>query len=166
MNKKEIELIFEYDKWADLKLFEVIGELTEDQYKKDLNSSFGGIQGTFVHILSANKVWLNRWMGKEPEPLSSENFPDIKVLKKQWDTYQCDVGNFIQSLSDEKLNAPLQYMDFKGKTYDQPLYQQIQHKVNHSSYHRGQLVMMLRQLKMPVVSTDLISYIRQKEIND
>lgn len=166
MNKKEIGLLFEYDKWADLKLFEAVGALTGEQYKKDLNSSFGGIQGTFVHILSANKVWLNRWIGKEPEPLLIENFPDIKVFKKQWDTYQCDVGNFIQSLSDEKLNAPLQYKDFKGKTYDQPLYQQIQHKVNHSSYHRGQLVIMLRQLKMPVVSTDLISYIRQKEIND
>jgi uncharacterized damage-inducible protein DinB len=164
MTKKEIQLLFEYDTWADLKLLEVIAALTGDQYKKDLHSSFGGIQGTLVHILSANRVWLYRWRGKEPEPLKIENFPAMEVVKKQWDTYQCEISNLLQSLTEEKLNAPLQYSDFKGNTYAQPLCQQMQHKVNHSSYHRGQLVVMLRQLGAAVVSTDLITYIRQKEI--
>jgi uncharacterized damage-inducible protein DinB len=165
MTKKEIQLLFEYDTWADLKLLEVIAALTGDQYKKDLHSSFGGIQETLVHVLSANQVWLYRWIGKEPEPLKIENFRAIEVVKKQWDTYQCEISNFLQILTEEKLNAPLQYSDFKGNTYAQPLCQQMQHKVNHSSYHRGQLVMMLRQLGTAVVSTDLITYIRQKEIH-
>jgi len=148
-----------------LKLLEVIAALTGDQYKKDLHSSFGGIQGTLVHILSANQVWLYRWIGREPEPLKNENFPAIEIVKKQWDTYQCEIGNFLQSLTEAKLNALLQYSDFKGNTYAQPMCQQMQHKVNHSSYHRGQLVMMLRQLRTAVVSTDLITYIKQKEIH-
>lgn len=166
MDKKEIELLYEYDKWADLKMFEKIAALTRDQYIKNLNSSFGGIQGTLVHILSANKIWLNRWMGKEPEPLLVENFPQLEIVKKQWDMYQCEIGNFMWGLTKEKLNTPLQYEDFKGNDYAQLLYQQMQHKINHSSYHRGQLVMMLRQLGMAVVSTDLINYIRQKEMHD
>ena len=62
MTKKEIQLLFEYDTWADLKLFEVITALKGHQYKKDLHSSFGGILGTLAHILSANKVWLCRWI--------------------------------------------------------------------------------------------------------
>jgi uncharacterized damage-inducible protein DinB len=165
MTKKEIQLLFEYDTWADSKLQDVIAALTGDQYKKDLHSSFGGIQGTLIHILSANRVWLYRWIGKEPEPLKNENFPAMEVVKKQWDTYQCEIGNFLQSLTEAKLNALLQYSYFKGNTYAQPLCQQMQHKVNHSSYHRGQLVMMLRQLGTAVVSTDLITYIRQKEIH-
>jgi len=166
MTKNEIQLLFEYDTWADLKLLEVIAPLTGDQFKKDMHSSFGGIQGTLVHILSANRVWLYRWMGKKPESLKIENFPAVEIVKKQWETYQCEINNFLQSLTEEKLNAPLQYSDMKGNTYSQPLYQQMQHKVNHSSYHRGQLVTMLRQLGTAVVSTDLIYYIRQKEIHD
>ena len=165
MTKKEIHLLFEYDTWADSKLQDVIAALTGDQYKKDLHSSFGGIQGTLVYILSANQVWLYRWIGKEPEPLKYENFPAMEIVKKQWDTYQCEIGNFLQSLTEAKLNALLQYSNFKGNTYAQPLCQQMQHKVNHSSYHRGQLVMMLRQMGTAVVSTDLITYIRQKEIH-
>jgi uncharacterized damage-inducible protein DinB len=162
MTQQEIQLLFDYDKWADLKLLEAVAVLTEDQYKKDLGSSFGGIHGTLVHIFSADRVWLDRWMGKTPSPLKAEHLPTIEVLKKQWDIYHFDVSSFIRSLTEEKVNGLLTYLDFKGNTYAQPLCQQMQHKVNHSSYHRGQIIMMLRQLEMAVVSTDLINYIRQK----
>jgi uncharacterized damage-inducible protein DinB len=163
MTKKEIQLLFDYDQWADMKLLEALAVLKPDQYTKDLGASFGGIQGTLVHILSANKVWLNRWAGKTPEPLKADDFPTIEVLKKAWDTYHFDCGNFSKSLSEDNLNASLQYVDFKGNSYNHPLYQQVQHKVNHSSYHRGQIVTLLRQMGVQAVSTDMINYIRQKD---
>jgi uncharacterized damage-inducible protein DinB len=165
MTQKEIQLLYDYDKWADLKILEAIATLTGDQYKKDLGSSFGGIRGTLVHILSADRVWLCRWTGKTMALLKAEDFPTIEVVKKQWDTYHFEIGNFVRSLSDEKLNESLAYTDFKGNSYAHPLCQQMQHKVNHSSYHRGQVVTMLRQLEVGVVSTDFINYIRQKETN-
>ena len=163
MTKKEIQLLFDYDAWADGKLFEAIASLSMEQCQKDLKSSFGGILGTLVHILSANIVWSDRWRGKTPALLKSEDFPSIEVVKKKWDTYHHDIGNFLQGLSEEKFNAPFQYTDFKGNVFTHPLSQQMQHKVNHSTYHRGQIVTMMRQLEMQVVSTDLINYMRQKD---
>jgi uncharacterized damage-inducible protein DinB len=163
MTQNEIQLLYDYDKWADLKLLEVIAVLTKDQYKKDLGSSFGGIHETLVHILSADIIWLNRWTGKKSTLLKAEDLPTVEVVKKQWDAYHCEIGNFVRSLTEEKLNEPLPYTDFKGNSYSHPLFQQMQHKVNHSSYHRGQVVTMLRQMGEKVVSTDLINYIRQKE---
>ena len=163
MTPNEIQLLYEYDKWADLKLLEVIAALKKDQYKKDLGSSFGGIHETIVHILSADRIWFDRWTGKTPVLIKAEDLPTIEVVKKQWDAYHCEIGNFVRSLTEEKLNVPLPYTDFKGYSYSHPLFQQMQHKVNHSSYHRGQVVTMLRQMGEKVVSTDLINYIRQKE---
>ena len=44
-----------------------------------------------------------------------------------------------------------------------PLAHMIQHLVNHGSYHRGQLTMMLRLLgAAPPESTDLIRYYRDR----
>ena len=163
MTKKEIQLLFDYDKWADLKLLEAIAPLTGEQCKKEMKSSFGGIHGTLVHILSADKVWCDRWTGKTPGLLKSEDYPTVETVKKQWDTYHHEIGNFLQSLTEETLNTPMQYADFKGNVFTHPLSQQMQHKVNHSTYHRGQIVTMLRQLEMQVVSTDLITYMRQKD---
>jgi uncharacterized damage-inducible protein DinB len=38
----------------------------------------------------------------------------------------------------------------------------MQHVVNHSSYHRGQVTTLLRQLGAKPVATDLITYYRQQ----
>jgi uncharacterized damage-inducible protein DinB len=163
MTKKEIEQLFDYDAWADVRIFEVAAALSTDQYKRDLHASFGSIHGTFVHIISANRTWLNRWTGKTPEPLIMENFQTIEIVKKQWDAYQYEISNFLQGVSEENLREPFRYSDFKGNTYAQPLFQQMLHKVNHSSYHRGQIVVLLKQLDAEVVGTDLITYLRQKD---
>ncbi|MBN1399077.1 MAG: damage-inducible protein DinB [Bacteroidetes bacterium] len=165
MNKKDIEALYEYDKWADLKMFEAASLLTKEQYLKNLISSFGGIQGTFVHIMSANIIWLSRWTGKEQLPLQAADFPVLEILKKRWDIYQLEMANFINSLNEEKIIAQLSYKDFKGKTHEQPLYLLMQHKVNHSTYHRGQLTVLLKQSGAGVVGTDFITYIREKEMH-
>jgi uncharacterized damage-inducible protein DinB len=73
--------------------------------------------------------------------------------------------NEIQLLFEYAAWADSRLTDFMGNTNTQPLYQQMQHKMNHSSYHRGQFVAMLKRFGAAVVSTDLISYIRQKEIH-
>ncbi len=166
MTQNEIQQLYEYDKWADLKLLEVIAAISKERYKKDLASSFGGIHGTLVHILSADKVWSARWTKSTPAFLKAEDFPTVEVVKKQWDAYHCEINNFVRGLTEEKLNGPFSYTDFKGNSYTHPLFQQMQHKVNHSTYHRGQIVTMLRQMGEKVVSTDMINYIRQKEARD
>jgi uncharacterized damage-inducible protein DinB len=37
----------------------------------------------------------------------------------------------------------------------------LQHVVNHSTYHRGQIATMLRQLGTKAIPTDLIAYHRE-----
>ena len=83
MTQLEIQLLYEYDIWADLKLLEVIGTLNNDLYKKDLGSSFGGVHGTLVHVLSADRIWLSRWTEKTAASLKAGDFPTVDVLKKQ-----------------------------------------------------------------------------------
>jgi uncharacterized damage-inducible protein DinB len=165
MTKADIKLLYEYDRWANFKTIEVVAALTVDQFKKNLGASFENIHGTLVHILSADRVWLDRWIGKAPSPLKAENVPTAEVLKKQWDTYYLEVDNFLHGLTDDRLSEPLRYTDFKGNTHAQPLGLQMQHKVNHTSYHRGQIVTMLRQLNVKPVGTDFINFLRQKEAN-
>jgi len=123
MSQHEIQILYDYDQWADLKLLEVIAATNKDHYKQDLASSFGGIHGTLVHILSADKVWFARWTGQTPVLLKPEGFPTVEVEKKQWDAYRCEMSHFVRGLTEEKLNQPLQYDDFKGNSYSHPFSQ-------------------------------------------
>lgn len=163
MTKADIQLLFEYDRWANFKMIEVVAGLAPDQLKKNTGASFESIHGTLVHILSADKIWLDRWTGKTPSPLKAESIPTTEVLKKQWDMFYLDVGNFLSGLTDDHLVEPHRYTDFKGNEHDQPLDLQMFHKVNHASYHRGQVVTMLRQLSVKPLSTDFINFLRHRE---
>lgn len=165
MTKTEIQLLFEYDTWANLKLVELIATLPAEQYKKDLGSSFASIHGTSVHILSADNVWLDRWRGKTPSPLTVEDIPTIEVVKKHWDSFYFEIRDYLRNLTDDQLNEPLPYTDFHGNSHAQLLCQQMQHKVNHSTYHRGQIVTMLKQLGVKPVSTDFVNFLCQKGEN-
>lgn len=166
MNREEIGVLFEYDRWATNKLLEIIGRIPEDLYLKNLGSSHGGLRGTLVHMIGAGEVWLKRWSGENPTvPWKEEDFPTFASMSKRWTSYQAAFADFFPTLTNERLAAPLTYRDMKGNEYTVLLWKQMQHLVNHGSYHRGQLVAMLRIIGMKPVGTDLIHYYRQAEKN-
>jgi uncharacterized damage-inducible protein DinB len=52
------------------------------------------------------------------------------------------------------------YADLRGEAQLSRVGESVRHLVNHGSYHRGQLVTMLRQLGHAAPNTDLIAYYR------
>ena len=162
MTVQECKALFEYDRWATNRLLETVATLPEDQYMKDLGSSFGGVRGTLVHIYGADWVWLQRWRGNSPSALiKEEEIPTLQMLKQRWEDLRTELDGFLGSVTEEKLQASLGYRDTKGVPYSLPLYQQLQHRINHSTYHRGQIVTFLRQLGAKPQGTDLILFYRE-----
>ena len=160
MTKQEIVVLFKYDAWATSHQLSAIEKLSDEQYEKDMGSSHRGIQGTLSHCYGAERVWLARWTGKGanamPEGLLSRH-----GLRDRWNALHAEMLEYAEGLTDEKLFATFAYKDLRGNPYSQPLWQQMQHIANHSTYHRGQITTMLRQLGIPPVATDLIAYYRQ-----
>ena len=164
MTRDEIVTLFDYDRWATVELLDIIVGIPDDVYRKNLDSSHGGIHGTLVHLIGACSLWLSRWHGESPARLwKEEDFRSFSELREKWDGYQSRLAVYLQNLSDESLNAPLRYKDMKGNPYSMVLWKQMQHLVNHGSYHRGQIVTLLRILGVNPAGTDLIYYYREKE---
>ncbi|HEY5615455.1 MAG TPA: DinB family protein [Bacteroidota bacterium] len=162
MTLNDIKILFDFDKWATNRILEIVATLPEDLYSKSLNSSHGGIRGTLVHTFSADWVWLERWKGNNPTVfIKEEDIPTFPLLNERWAKLRNDMDGFVASLNEEKIQAGLSYKDMKGNPYTQLLWQQMQHLINHSTYHRGQVVTMLRQVGVKPVATDLIAYYRQ-----
>ena len=60
------------------------------------------------------------------------------------------------------MNRPFEYRSFDGTLQQQPFSQMLQHVVNHGSYQRGQVTMMLRQLGVaPAKQMDLVAFYRE-----
>lgn len=70
---------------------------------------------------------------------------------------------FLSDLGEDGISRTIAYRLFDGQPTSQPFSQMLQHVVNHGSYHRGQVVTMLRQLGAPPPgSVDLITFYRKE----
>jgi uncharacterized damage-inducible protein DinB len=63
-------------------------------------------------------------------------------------------------MTPSDVNRVIEYRLMSGQPAASPLWQMLQHLINHGSYHRGQVTTMLRQLGRPAIATDLIVFYR------
>ena len=160
----EIRDLFAYDRWANRRLLDAVSRLTPEQFTRDLGSSYPSVQATLAHLLAANWVWLERWQGRSPGGLPDAGWAvgTFEAMLDKWAEVEAGQRTFVESLTDEALEAGLSYRNTKGEPFEQPLWQTLRHAVNHASYHRGQVVTMLRQLGTEAVSTDLVLFYREE----
>lgn len=164
MTLEEISTLFRYDEWATKRTIESVSSLPDEQYKRDLKSSFGGIHGTLSHIYWADCLWLERWKGNTASSsVNTDQIQSLDVLNDRWEDYRKNLNVYLANITETQLSAPLSYTDTRGNSHSELLYQQMQHRVNHASYHRGQIVTMLRQLGEKPQATDLIAFYRTRQ---
>lgn len=163
MHLNDIRTLYDFNYWAKKRIMEVVGTLSSEQYCKDMGSSHGGIRGTLVHTMGAEEIWLKRWKGETISSFAKEgDFPDLTSLTSRWAIVERDILHFCEALAgDEAIQKRFEYKDLRGNAYSSVLYEAMQHLVNHSTYHRGQVVTMLRQAGAKPVATDLIAYYRE-----
>ena len=161
MNVQYIHALYAYDRWANEQLLGAVAKLEQVQFVRAQGSSFPSVRDTLVHIVSAQWVWLQRWKGNSlKRHFDNATFPTCEAVRSWLGEVENEQIKFLTTLTDEKLLAPLSYSNFEGKSFAEPLWQQMTHRVNHSTYHRGQVTTMLRQLGAKAVPLDMIAYFR------
>lgn len=164
MNRQDIELLYRYDRWANDLVFGCASKLTAEQFTRDLQSSHRSVRDTLAHILAAEWIWLERWLGNSPKALfDPAQFFDLASVSAKLREVEQNQIKFIETLTDQSLGALVAYTNTKGERWEYPLGHQMQHVVNHSSYHRGQVTTMLRQLGAEAVSVDLLYFFDAKD---
>jgi uncharacterized damage-inducible protein DinB len=161
MTLTEIKFLHAYNSWANNHIFETLAPVPEEKYKRDMKSSHGGLHGTLVHIVGAEKLWLERFAGNAQPMLKSDSVPSLAELRSLWEKTGFDMARWLGAMSDRKLQETFTMKTLKGDTYTHVFWHAFQHMVNHSSYHRGQIITMLRQLDEKPVTTDLIRFYRE-----
>lgn len=159
MNRHDVQYLYEYNKWANARVLDAVSKLTPEQFTRDLQSSHGSVRDTVAHILAAEWIWLERWKGVSPPALlDPSDFPTVDAVRTRLTSVESECAQFIDGLTDQSLGVLITYTNTRGEQWTYPLGQMLQHVANHSSYHRGQVVTMLRQLGAGVVPVDLLVY--------
>ncbi len=167
MNAAEIRTLYGYNRWANRRLLRAAQLLKWQDFTKDLGASHGSIRGTLVHILWGEWLWLRRWRGESPKQvIAPEEFPDWRAVESRWNGVEQEHNMFLESLTDELLIRRVSYENLEGVRWEYSLAEMMQHLANHSSYHRGQVAVLLRQLGQTPPATDSLVFLDEQRAPD
>jgi uncharacterized damage-inducible protein DinB len=163
MTPQEMLVLYEFNAWANRRMLGVVAAVKQEEFLRPMGSSFGSLRDTTAHIYGAEWVWLERFQGRSPASLpDGADFQDVASLREKWAELEARLHKFVGSLTQDDLNRVLEYKTLKFGVYSNPLWQSMQHVVNHGTYHRGQITTLLRQLGAQPVLTDLMHYYRER----
>jgi len=155
----------DYNIWANNLVIEAMLKLPENSVTQTINSSFQSLRATTLHCWSAEDIWLQRLMQAE-NPFWSESIfkGSFEDACSNWQVVSIGVAHYVANLDEIGFMANLSYRDMQQNPHTTPVFQILLHVFNHATYHRGQLITMLRQVgETTVPRTDFIVFARMKE---
>jgi len=173
MTKDDVELLYEYDRWANNRVLQACSALSNEQFTRDLGGSFSSIRDTLMHIFAGEWGWLQYWKEPSPDPdfitkmmerrkilFDPNAFPDLASVQRKWAEVETEEREFVQLLTQEHLERKLPVRATQLK-----LIHLMQHVANHSTYHRGQIALMMRQLGAVPQATDFHRFMMERPHN-
>jgi len=163
MTPQEMRALYDYNAWANHRSLEAASKLAIEKFVQPMGSSFSSVRDTLAHIYGGEWLWLERFQGRSPSSLpDTAQFADIGSLRERWNELEPRLLAFVRGLTQSDLDRVFEYKTLKFGVYKNPLWQSMQHLVNHGSYHRGQVTTLLRQQGAEAISTDLMHFYRER----
>ena len=162
--KEVLTQLAAYSIWANQQIIDTINQLPEEKQKQQVPSSFSSLYTTVLHMYDAESSWWQRMKLQERILRPSDDFSgDMRELGNHLLHQYIQWYEWITNASEHQLQHVFHYQNTKREQFKQPIYQMLTHVFNHGTYHRGQLVNMLRQLQVDKIpGTDFIAWSRRK----
>ena len=164
--KEILTLYTRYNLWANRKICGFIIDAGDERTDKIIISSFDTIRKTLYHIWDAQSIWYLRLKSESVLDWPSKNFNGkLEEAINKFHKKSQDIIDLVKEKNEEELNEVCNYSAMNGKQFSNKISGIIMHCMNHSTFHRGQIVTMLRNAGYTnLSSTDLIMYLREDNL--
>lgn len=152
-----------YNRWANTAMVNWLRTKPADALTREVPSSFPTLRETLLHIWGAEKIWLERLQQVPTGPFLSQVFTgsDAELLDGLLHC-SADFAACLQNQPPDFFQTTCPFRLLNGTEDARPRHQMILHCMQHSTYHRGQIVTMARNLGFTdPPQTDYIKYVRE-----
>ena len=154
-------LLLEFSNAANDRVIEGLRGLTPELLLSPLRNDFLSPFGLMVHILSSERVWLDRWKGAYPPVLiMTEDIPTLDALVAAWQPLRAEMREFVEGVEDEEMD--ISYNTTQGVEHRMPWWQLFLHVFNHTTEHRSQVALFLATRDIDVGNLDLVWFLRER----
>ncbi len=135
-----------YNGWANGRLYDAVGALPEEDYRKQRTAAFfGSIAGTLNHILLVDRLWLDRlegaaWYPAKLDDILYDDFAGLRAAREAEDDRICAL---LDGLSEASLARDVAFKTSGGDSYSMQAGRILTHVFNHQTHHRGQVHALL-----------------------
>jgi uncharacterized damage-inducible protein DinB len=162
MNIQEILLIYDYNYWANGRILGAASGLTTEQFTAPASFPYGGVRGTLVHVLEAEKSWRLRFEGIPwPGDYAETDFPTLAGLQAALADEEKAMRAYLAGLSEVALVGSVTYpIDEAPGIRSRILWQCLYHVVNHGTQHRSEAAALLTDYGHSPGDLDFTSFMK------
>lgn len=162
MNIQNIRFMFEYNFWANGKILAAASKVSQEQFLAPANFPFGGLRGTLVHIVDAERLWRDLFeKGLVTPDLNPEDFPTFKSLETEFHEEEKALRAYLNGLTEEEMERRLKYTTDQGITRDRERWHGFFHLINHGTQHRSEAAAILTSLNASPGDIDFTMFLNE-----
>ncbi len=148
-----LEKLGQYLIWADEAIWNLVKDLSDEEFAQSSGGGMRSIRARYVHLARDFWEWLMDWTGESPEDEPDFESMPRDELFESIAAYERKLVGLIKSRTFDTLE-----LDADGNKIRLVFGEFFFHMVNHSTYHRGQIVANLRMLGKKVLMTDYVPF--------
>src|SRR2546426_5684613 len=92
--------LFDYNYWARDRQLEACATLTPEQFLRPLGNSFSSLRDTLAHLVGAEWIWLERWLGHTPRSMPSWELTTTAAVEEPRRAVERDMQQYLPRLSE------------------------------------------------------------------
>ncbi len=146
----------EFNLWANQRIHEMLIKLDESILYTQTPSSFNSIDYTLQHMLRTQRYWNLFITGASTEGFNwAVREGEVQLIMAELIDISATMVKNFRAFSEKDLQEILN-LDTPWAKNQLPRYEYIFHVINHSTFHRGQIITMLRSLGITdgILNTD------------
>ncbi|TFH10399.1 MAG: hypothetical protein E4H14_02585 [Candidatus Thorarchaeota archaeon] len=143
----------QYTLWADERIWEVVQTLTDEEFSQTCDEKSGCIRDRYLHMAQGHSQLYHRWINENSEKKELESLSRDGLFSF---LHHCNglIMDLIQGNGFDAAKIP-----FSSGEILLTMEEMVFNIINHATYHRAQIVLLLRQLGKSVNATDYVPYL-------
>lgn len=148
-----------YNRAANERLYAACGEVEDAVLARPTHASLGSILAILEHVLAADRIWMSRLEGAQAETptrgLREPTLTSLAPLRRERERTDAAIEAMFGAAGEAFYGGTVRSVNSAGQEARDPVPIAVQHMFNHQTHHRGQVHVLLREVRRKSLVLDM-----------
>lgn len=158
MNVPAFTSLFDYNAWANRRLWDCVQQLSEEQFDHHIDHSIGSIHNQVAHIMGVEYWWFQFLRTGQLKFVTDADCATRESIRAKWDETEQVIRDYVAALTPAELAREVSPPFWEAEKPSIRVYEALFQVAIHSIDHRAQTLAALHQVGGPTTPQDYIFY--------